>query len=511
MARTFQGSAAPVSLSATGAKQRLETVNPLLDSDSMYLKSIQLRNIKCFADARVDFSSGDSVRRWTTFFGRNGLGKSTLLQAIGAVLAGPSAARELLPTADGWVRKGQSWGEIIAEIEWTEGDSAAVGPKRVNRPYVIRYLVSGNDPNALPAVLEEKPTVPEVIAWSGDGSAKEKESLTKDRKLLQQTAYGEDQQGWLACGYGPFRRLSGGAEYANQIVARQRRSARFVTLFREDAALTNATSWLLELNSVAKEEPKEERKLAVVKQAISERLLPEPAELVINTRSVKLRRKDGSEISFQDLSDGYRSMLALSIDLLRWLTQAFPDADKPLECPGVVVVDELDAHLHPDWQRTIGHWLREKFPQIQFIVATHSPFLAQVAGKMAPQELVAGQNTDVDALNGNIKLVEGEKGVEFAGSTESARNLQADQILQSELFAVSSLYAPPTEERLRRYRTLRRRKSEGALSPEEEAQYRQLELWAAALPQTATSFERQDEAVVGRAIGQHAAKLRELE
>jgi hypothetical protein len=229
----------------------------------MYLKSIRLRNIKCFADATVDFTSGDSVRRWTTFFGRNGLGKSTLLQAIGAVLAGPSAARELLPTADGWVRKGESWGEIIADVQWTEGDSTGVGAKRVNRPYVIRYLVSGNDPNTLPPALEEKPTVPELVAWSGDGNAKEKESLTKDRKLLQQTAYAEDQHGWLACGYGPFRRLSGGAEYANQIVARQRRSARFVTLFREDAALTNATAWLLELHSAAKEDQKEERKLVM--------------------------------------------------------------------------------------------------------------------------------------------------------------------------------------------------------------------------------------------------------
>lgn len=158
----------------------------------MYLKSIRLRNIKCFADATVDFTSGDSVRRWTTFFGRNGLGKSTLLQTIGAVLAGPSAARELLPTADGWVRTGQPWGEIIAQIQWTDGDSTGVGAKRVNRPYEVRYLVTGNDPGRLPAALEEKPTVPELIAWSGDRGGKEKESLTKDRKLLQQTAYAED-------------------------------------------------------------------------------------------------------------------------------------------------------------------------------------------------------------------------------------------------------------------------------------------------------------------------------
>jgi len=477
----------------------------------MYLKSIRLRNIKCFADATVEFASGESVRRWTTFFGRNGLGKSTLLQAIGAVLVGPSAARELLPTADGWVRKGQPWGEIIAGVQWTDGDSTGVGAKRVNRPYVIRYLVSGNDPNTLPPALEEKPTVPELVAWSGDGNAKEKESLTKDRKLLQQTAYAEDQRGWLACGYGPFRRLSGGAEYANQIVARQRRSARFVTLFREDAALTNATAWLLELHGAAKEDQKEERKLTVVRQAISERLLPEPTELILNARTVKLRRKDGSEISFQDLSDGYRSMLALSVDLLRWLTQAFPDAVKPLECPGVVVVDELDAHLHPDWQRTIGHWLRQKFPNIQFIVATHSPFLAQVAGEDPVGEATSDEQAVRNALNGNIKLEETTNGVQFVGSTEPARNLQADQILQSELFAVESLYAPPVEDRLDQYRSLRAKKRQGNLSVEEEAQLQQLDFWVNTLPQTATAVEREEETVVRQALDRHATQVRKIE
>lgn len=71
-------------------------------------------------------------------------------------------------------------------------------------------------------------------------------------------------------------------------------------------------------------------------------------------------------------------MLALAIDLLRWLILAFPNATDPMQCSGVVLIDELDAHLHPKWQRQIGQWLRLKFPNLQFIVATHSPFVAQV-------------------------------------------------------------------------------------------------------------------------------------
>src|SRR5437879_5252298 len=172
----------------------------------MYLKKIRLTNIKCFEDLEIDFSKDDSVRLWTTLFGKNGLGKSTLLQVMGTVLAGPSAVRELLPIAEGWVRKGASYGEIYAEILWTEGDATKQGQKRKSKPYVIQYLVGGGDPSKLPEALEEKPSVAELVPWSGSGTAKAKESLTKDRKLLQQTAYAEAQTGWLACGYGPFRR-----------------------------------------------------------------------------------------------------------------------------------------------------------------------------------------------------------------------------------------------------------------------------------------------------------------
>jgi hypothetical protein len=478
----------------------------------MYLKSIRLRNIKCFADATIDFTDGENVRLWTTFFGRNGLGKSTLLQAIGAALAGPSAVRELLPAADGWARKGADWGEIVAEILWSQGDSVTTRPRAT--PFSLRYLVSGSDPAKLPELLEERPTLPEVVAWSGEGSPKDRENYTKDRKQLQQAAFAEDNQGWLACGYGPFRRLSGGAEYANQIVSRQRRSARFVTLFREDAALTNATAWLLDLYNAAKDNSvADAKKLEIVKKALSENLMPEPAELILTSRTAKLKRGEGSEVLFQDLSDGYRSMLALGIDLLRWLTQAFPEQPDPLSCAGVVIIDELDSHLHPEWQRKIGHWLREKFPRLQFIIATHSPFLAQVAG--APTEQNLSDPDQISGLSdhedGNIKLSPSDHGVIFVPSKERVSLLQADQILQSELFALESLYSPKVEERLAQFRELRRKLRNGDLSDAEKGQLEQLDLWASQLPFGATEGEREAEVIVQREVQKNKDKILELE
>ena len=430
-------------------------------------------------------------------------------------LDGPSQTLPLLyglPAADGWARKGSDWGEVVAEILWTQGDSVTSRPR--NTPYTLRYLVSGPDPSKLPELLEDKPTLPEIVAWSGEGSSKQRENYTKDRKQLQQAAFAEDNQGWLSCGYGPFRRLSGGAEYANQIVARQRRSARFVTLFREDAALTNATAWLIDLYNAAKDNSEADaKKLEVVRKALSENLLPEPAELILTSRSAKLKRGDNSEVLFQDLSDGYRSMLALGVDLLRWITQAFPNNTDPLNCPGVVIVDELDSHLHPEWQRRIGHWLREKFPKLQFIIATHSPFLAQVADAPIGEDLTeVDQLSEIDAgRNGNITLRPSDNGVVIIPAKERVSLLPADQILQSELFALDSLYSPKVEERLAKFRELRKKFREGTLSAEEEDDYEQLDLWASQMPLAATEEERREEVSIHREVLKNEDKIHALE
>ncbi len=382
----------------------------------MYLKKIALKNIKCFADLTLDFTLDTSVRPWTALLGQNGMGKSTLLQAIGITLAGPTTVRELLPVAEGWVRRGEPYGEIEVELLWTEGDALiADWPKK--SPYVARYIVTGDDPERLPAVLSEHYTVPIVVDWSGKGTSKERENVTKDMNRLKQTAYAEGKPGWLACGYGPFRRLDGGTQAADRTLYAGRKSARFITLFRKDAALTNATAWLMRLHNLARDgDETSHRILERVKNALANKLFPQPVMLDISARAALLQIGDQRPIPFRDLGDGYHSMLALGIDLLRWLADAFPDADNPMDCPGVVLIDELDAHIHPIWQREIGHWLRQKFPKIQFIAATHSPFLAQVAGR-----------------GGNIVFEQTSKGVKPRADVESVDVWRADQIL-TELF-----------------------------------------------------------------------------
>jgi len=90
---------------------------------------------------------------------------------------------------------------------------------------------------------------------------------------------------------------------------------------------------------------------------------------------------------FQNLSDGQRIVLTLVGDLVRRATTLNPNlADHVLDkTPGVVLIDELDLHLHPKWQRHVIHDLRTTFPSIQFIATTHSP---QLIGEARPEEVI---------------------------------------------------------------------------------------------------------------------------
>ena len=90
---------------------------------------------------------------------------------------------------------------------------------------------------------------------------------------------------------------------------------------------------------------------------------------------IALRDADNTVRSMEmaQLSDGYRNLLALVLDFARRLAQAHPTWANPLEAPGILVVDEIELHLHPRWQQTVIPSLQKIFPNTQIVVATHSP------------------------------------------------------------------------------------------------------------------------------------------
>ncbi|MHC5934939.1 AAA family ATPase [Nostoc sp.] len=135
-----------------------------------------------------------------------------------------------------------------------------------------------------------------------------------------------------------------------------------------------------------------DRQLESVRQAISS-LIPSFSNLRVR-RSPLMRmtvQKQGEELIVNQLSDGEKCLLAMVGDLARRLAIANPSLPDPLQGSGVVLIDEIELHLHPKWQREIIPALTRTFPNCQFIVTTHSP---QVLSQVKPEGIYILEKTD---------------------------------------------------------------------------------------------------------------------
>ncbi len=123
-----------------------------------------------------------------------------------------------------------------------------------------------------------------------------------------------------------------------------------------------------------------DKSLECVRAAI-EHMLPEFSDLHVGRRPLRLSvTKNGKEFSVDQLSDGEKCTLALIGDLARRMALANQNLDNPLEGNGIVLIDEIELHMHPTWQRMILPVLKKTFPNIQFLITTHSPQVLGEAG-----------------------------------------------------------------------------------------------------------------------------------
>lgn len=90
-----------------------------------------------------------------------------------------------------------------------------------------------------------------------------------------------------------------------------------------------------------------------------------------------MTNSEGIDLQIDQLSGGYKAVLSVIADIAKRLSMANPDSPNPLEEEAVILIDELDLHLHPKWQKEIVDDLKRTFPKCQFIVSTHSPFIIQ--------------------------------------------------------------------------------------------------------------------------------------
>lgn len=157
----------------------------------------------------------------------------------------------------------------------------------------------------------------------------------------------------------------------------------FMSLFDNNETLTNPISWLkdLRLNELSSEKtaPQYSSPLAInYLQEIFHDILEKNVIIKFQKDEVIFTEK-GKELNFEKLSEGYRSVIIFIADLLMRLHTNQPKASDIADFHGVVMVDEIDLHLHPRWQRSLVKKLRQLLPNVQFIFTTHSPNVIQGA------------------------------------------------------------------------------------------------------------------------------------
>ncbi|MBO7910488.1 AAA family ATPase [Vibrio sp. G41H] len=140
---------------------------------------------------------------------------------------------------------------------------------------------------------------------------------------------------------------------------------------------------------IDKPSAKYQRHLEFVNNAI-ETLVPDVKNLEVDRSSGKSRllvENFGNKVNIAQLSQGQKMLVALSGDLARRLVKLNPDSDAPLNGHGVVVIDEIELHLHPKWQQEILIGLQATFPKLQFIVTTHSPQVLSTVDKQCIRQI----------------------------------------------------------------------------------------------------------------------------
>lgn len=370
----------------------------------MYLQRLRIEQFRSIESLEWKLPKGAKGPGWHVILGENGSGKSSVLRAVALALIGPEQSSGLQVNWNQWVRFGESHSRIRVEL-------AAARTKRALDLRVVR--------KPFPSVVSAKRS---DRSWSKPGP--------------------------FAASFGPFRRFSGGDARFDELLSSGVPFSAHLSLFNESVALGSAAQWLksnahehlnskqlddaagaslaeVELNGRYHNELSRSfwarAKLLKAVQTLlnQEGFLPGEVSLEEITRErVVFRDGRGARVDVEQLSDGYRSILSLVFELVRRAVlfagpaRAFSRDSTSIAVPGIVCIDEADAHLHPRWQREIGPWLCRLFPKIQFLVTTHSPFICQASEGASVFQLSA---------EGGARFVEGQE----------LRRLQVGNVLEA--------------------------------------------------------------------------------
>jgi len=297
------------------------------------------------------------------FYGVNGSGKSTVLDAAVIML---------------------SW--VVSRIRHT-GTSG--------RPIQEADITNEKSLASIALVCEaENRAVDWKLVKSRKGHSRDKENTELSRlneyarQLQNQITSNSEQINLPLFAYYPVNRA------VLDIPLRIKEKHSFTLLVAYDDALTSGASfrsffeWFREREDLENENRKyvdqlikpdgfqfPDSQLETVRRALL-RLMPEFENLTVRRNPLRMEvEKNGKKLTVSQLSDGEKCLMAMVGDLARRMAIANPAKDNPLEGEGIILIDEIDLHLHPKWQRMIIPGLTDLFPNCQFIVTTHSPHI----------------------------------------------------------------------------------------------------------------------------------------
>lgn len=378
----------------------------------MFVKSLRISNLRSIASAEVSFCHPGSeeppeLPNVTLLLGDNGVGKTSVLRAVALSILSPLIESSgftpynLVRRTGAGVMPGAG---LEAELVLHEQDLTGT---RHSAPLNVEVT----------AEIVRRGDVERVVspAW-GDN--------------LWEGMFHESSPAFLVVGYSAGRRVEGAASFDTSIRAKSRniRYQRVAGLFEEGVTLTPLGAWLPRFQGENK------GRYSQVIRLIND-LLPEGTRITdqMENNGEYLFEHNGTKVPFGAMSDGYRAYIGWIADLLYHVCMGAPKGKKLVDNYGVVLVDEIDLHLHPAWQREVVPQLARALPNLQFVLTTHSPI---VAGTLQAA---------------NIRLIEPD---ETGASTiqrinERIHGLNADQILVSSYFGLESTRAPEAVNTLR--------------------------------------------------------------
>lgn len=418
-----------------------------------YFLSLTVENVRCFGKKQsLDLSNGQGgPARWTVILGDNGVGKTTLLQSM--VASQPESQKRRTPPnhVRFWMPiRGRGKNKIVIDTEYAVGSRLDAARKR----YQIRKCMWSREKTGRGSSFGD---------YYSEFSLNETESFSI-------FAYGAARK--MPNRESPDRVWSHGTE----------------SLFYDDIDLLDPEGWLLKADYTAQRSTRIKKRAEAQVDKIKEiliRLLPDISDIRIsNPRTTADEPRAEAKtpygwVPFPDLGLGYKTLIAWVTDFANRLFVRYPDSDDPLAEPAIALVDEIDLHMHPRWQRTILNYLSERFTNTQFIVTAHSPLIVQSA-----------QNPNIVVLRreGNQVVIDND--------VETVRGWRVDQVLTSDLFGFETARPAKLEPLIQERKKLL---TKSKLRKTDKERLRQLEHEIGDLPAGDTQEDRRAMDIIRRA------------